>query len=420
MKTKLFALFFVLAASIGSMFAESGTCGQNLTWNLSNGVLTISGTGAMNDYYWNTYPWYNQRKMITTVIINNGVTYIGRCAFEDCISLTSVTIPNSVTSIGISAFNGCSGLTSVTIPNSVTSIKDHAFSRCNGLTSVIIPNSVTSLGSFAFSSCRKLRIVTISENMQSIDIYAFSSTNMDTVICKSITPPLLKEDPYSHERGHFPKSGNFKIYVPCSTRSIYKKKWYEYADKIFYLSEDQCLTYNITFVNWDGEELLKLTDVDEGTLPVYTGDTPTKPATEQYSYTFKGWSPQVEIVSDNATYTAEFDSIINEYTISFVNYDRTTLQAGKVKYGAMPVYAGMTPIRPSDNQYTYTFIGWMPEIGAVTEDATYTATYETTPKEQDFDNIYFGSDSLSKVIIDGTIYILRGDKTYTLQGQEVR
>ena len=58
MKTKLFTFFLALVASIGTMFAESGTCGDNLTWNLTEGVLTISGTGAMTDYDNSSFaPW---------------------------------------------------------------------------------------------------------------------------------------------------------------------------------------------------------------------------------------------------------------------------------------------------------------------------------------------------------------------------
>ena len=94
MKTKLFTLFLALAASVGTILAESGTCGENLTWDLTNGVLTISGTGEMENYhiYYDVAPespWYNYRNSINTVIINNGCTSIGNFAFRNCTSLTS-------------------------------------------------------------------------------------------------------------------------------------------------------------------------------------------------------------------------------------------------------------------------------------------------------------------------------------------
>ena len=154
----------------GEIFVDSGACGDNLTYTLdSNGVLTISGTGDMQN---SSFGW--NKKQIKSVIINDGVTSIGNDAFSSCSGLTSVTIPDSVTSIGSSAFNGCSGLTSVTIPDSVTSIGSSAFSSCSGLTSLIIPDSVTNISDSAFSNCTSLTSVTIPDSIISIGDSAFS------------------------------------------------------------------------------------------------------------------------------------------------------------------------------------------------------------------------------------------------------
>ena len=115
---------------------ESGTCGPNLKWHLTDdGVLTISGEGEMTDYsYSNRSPWYGQN--IKRIIIDDSVTSIGNEAFSDCSSLTSVTIGNNVTIIGNSAFSDCSSLTSVTIPNSVTTIGYSAFGGCINITQI--------------------------------------------------------------------------------------------------------------------------------------------------------------------------------------------------------------------------------------------------------------------------------------------
>ena len=181
-----------------SVGATSGTT-VDCTWALDdNDTLTISGYGAMGDYssqklngtWITTAPWGAN---IKTVIIEDGVTYIGSYAFYGCTGLTSVTIPDSVTSIGSNSFYGCTGLTSITIPDSLANIEGDAFNntawynnqpdgmvyagrvaykykgtmpdntsiiirdgtkgiagsafeRCNGLRSVIIPDSVTSIG----------------------------------------------------------------------------------------------------------------------------------------------------------------------------------------------------------------------------------------------------------------------------------
>lgn len=94
-KIIIFALSLFVSLGI---WAESGTCGKNLYWNLKNGVLTISGTGAMTNYsYSSNAPFYSSRSTISRAIISEGVTSIGGYAFSGCSGLTSVTIPNSVT-----------------------------------------------------------------------------------------------------------------------------------------------------------------------------------------------------------------------------------------------------------------------------------------------------------------------------------
>ena len=152
---------------------ESGTCGPDLRWYLTNdGVLTISGKGEMYDYSDdNRELWYEY--VIERIIIGDGVTTIGENAFRDCSNLTSVTIPNSITEIGGRAFDNCSSLTSVTIPNSVTTISDNAFRGCISLTSVTIPNSVTTIGNSAFSACISLTSVTIPNSIKTIGDEAF-------------------------------------------------------------------------------------------------------------------------------------------------------------------------------------------------------------------------------------------------------
>lgn len=140
----LFLAFAVCMTLIGTFLptmaqaADSGTCGENATWSLdrATGTLTISGTGAMENYdsLRGLYsPWtYDDVK---TVEIKNGITHIGDyafCAFSNGKQLTSVIIPDSVTSIGHCAFEGC-GFSTFQIPKNVTAMSGDAFIGCPNL-----------------------------------------------------------------------------------------------------------------------------------------------------------------------------------------------------------------------------------------------------------------------------------------------
>ena len=229
MKKRILSMMLALSMMVSFMpiiasAATSGTCGDNLTWKLDNGTLTISGTGEMKNYSGNlnqSAPWHSNIKSIKSVVIEKGVTNIGdyafswcnsltsitipnsvisigRDAFDNCSSLTSITIPNSITSIGYGAFEACSGLTSVTIPNSLTSISDSVFSRCDSLTNITIPNSVTYIGAYAFSSCSSLTNITILNSVTRIEPYAFSNCSSLTNITIPNSVTFIGEDAFNN------------------------------------------------------------------------------------------------------------------------------------------------------------------------------------------------------------------------------
>ena len=202
--------------------ATSGTRGENLTWTLEDGTLTISGTGAMPNWGYYPPPWRDRCLDIKEVIIEYGVTSIGRSAFDVCRNMTSVTIPESVTTIGESAFDDCRSLTGVTIPCSVASVGKEAFRGCQSLKSVyisdlaawckcnfannsanplsratnlylngtlvkevVVPDSVARIGCYAFASYNALTSVTIPDSVTTICSGAFD----DCVGLTSVTIP---------------------------------------------------------------------------------------------------------------------------------------------------------------------------------------------------------------------------------------
>ncbi|MDO4287291.1 MAG: leucine-rich repeat protein [Eubacteriales bacterium] len=232
--------------------SEKAAQAGNLTWELNDGVLVISGNGEMTET-----PWKDRWNDIKSVQIQQGVTSIADRAFCNCTSLTSVTIPNSVTEISSSAFDNCISLTSVTIPNSVTTIGyeafrgtpwleaqgdfpvvngilltyqgsdatvivpdsvttigDCAFEYCDSLTSVTIPNSVTKIGSGAFDGCTSLTSVTIPNSVTEIGSGAFDGcTNLTNVTI----PNNVSYIAYGTFKGC---SGLMRVTIPSSVKRI--------------------------------------------------------------------------------------------------------------------------------------------------------------------------------------------------------
>lgn len=142
----------------------------------------------------------------------------------------------------------------------------------------------------------------------------------------------------------------------------------------------------MTWMSQDGSQILETDEgVPYGTAPDYNSAELTKPATNQFYYTFVGWAASAGqtsgategelTVTGDMTYYAAFSETLRAYPITFVNDDGKVLQSSDVAYGYTPAYTGATPAKAPDAQYIYTFAGWDPAIVSVSGPATYTATY---------------------------------------------
>lgn len=149
---------------------KTGVCGDDLKWTLfEDGLLTIYGTGAMNEYGYllapagyrssTLAPWGgNMRNSITAVVIESGVTSISGHAFMDCENIKSVIIPDTITAIPGDTFRYCDSLTKIDIPSSVTTIGTYAFLE-SGLEEIVIPDTLTTINDGAFKDCVNLKTV---------------------------------------------------------------------------------------------------------------------------------------------------------------------------------------------------------------------------------------------------------------------
>ena len=214
----LCAAILLLALCIGASAAgTSGKCGPSAYWSFdsSTGTLTISGSGAMEDYeYGNEFPWMDYRNSIQTIVIGDQITQIGRnafpwtaCstikfgknvrsigerAFNGCRNLNGdLTLPDSVQTIGAGAFQGCEKLSGdLTIPDSEQTIGDSAFEFCTGLNGTLtLGKNLRTIGKKAFSGCAFTGSLTIPEGITEIAIGTFSSSRSNGMFTGTLTLP---------------------------------------------------------------------------------------------------------------------------------------------------------------------------------------------------------------------------------------
>ena len=204
MKKRLLSILLVLLTALtllplGALADDNNKCGENLTWEFADGILTISGTGDMYDYSSaDPAPWSAKNNDISEITVLDGVTSIGDNAFHSCCAesidlqctslvsigknafsrctmLTSIFIPESVQSIGSEAFSLCEGLSMVELPPTLTKIPDGIFTDCKQLSSVDIPDTVTEIGANAFSKCTEFSLTGLPAGIKSIGAAAFAN-----------------------------------------------------------------------------------------------------------------------------------------------------------------------------------------------------------------------------------------------------
>jgi len=226
MKIKTAILCIMLLSHI-AIFAQddnekSGTCGNNLTWELIGTTIHISGHGSMTNFttryvgpsedeledgqqlserqkaklrkkrlrarakakkrgmiednFEHLVPWYNYNKIVTNVVVENGVTTIGDNAFKGFRELTTISLPESIDTIGHESFYWCVKLDSVSLPNATT-ISTGAFSGCYCLKKIDLGRKISTIEKSAFYQCKGLRKVNYSGTINDWFVIDFQSEN---------------------------------------------------------------------------------------------------------------------------------------------------------------------------------------------------------------------------------------------------
>ena len=149
--TMLLTLCLLLTALAPRGFAAETdepvrSCGDSLTWSLEGNTLTISGSGAMDDFGGGA-PWDGSAEQIHTVILTGGVTTVGAGAFLGYENLTAVDFGDSLKEIGESAFQDCKGLTKISLPAVFRRFGASSFEGCTNLTEVYCAGGMPSFNS---------------------------------------------------------------------------------------------------------------------------------------------------------------------------------------------------------------------------------------------------------------------------------
>ena len=244
--------------SKGNCGADEG--GENLKWTLdNNGVLTISGSGAMKDYTWDEnvrLDWYVRKKDIRSVVLDNRITHIGNYAFDKCTNIESVrytgytgnagiALPEKVTTIGVHAFSDTGVTGTLKLPEHLTEIDSLAFYHCGKLNGELkLPDTVKEIGGFAFNSCGFTGKLELPASLEKIGNDAFES-------CSGLTgkltfPSKMNEIDFSIFHG----TGITEVVIPSSIKTVRDFAFNSCMNlKKVYLPTEIPKIYNRAFMN---------------------------------------------------------------------------------------------------------------------------------------------------------------------------
>lgn len=184
---RVLAWLMVLAMSVSLLTVipavaveTAGECGVNVNWSFDEqtGTLTISGSGAMEDFHYDEQPWTHLNQQITEIVVEQGILAIGGNAFYGLANMSRVSLPDGLLSIGNYAFAKCQALPRIDIPDSVWALGDAVLENCVALTTVKLPKGIKVIPDVMFKGCVAMTEFEIPDTVTSIGGGAFISTGL--------------------------------------------------------------------------------------------------------------------------------------------------------------------------------------------------------------------------------------------------
>lgn len=348
---------------------------------------------------------FNGCSKLASVTIPEGVKSIGANTFTGCTNLAQVIIPYTVEKIGANAFSGCTSLQTINLQNKITTIAEGTFKGCSSLKTIVIPTSVTTIGENAFNGCTLIdNTIDIPSSVKVIGAGAFGGTAITVVNLKVTSNEISLVNAFNegtiikYKDAVINHTVTFKDFdgrvintqvvtnggnatVPTNPRREgYIFKGWDVATTN--ITSDLVITAvyvkagesgqqgeKVTVVFKDGDTIISTQEVTVGG----NAKDPSVLAPTKEGYVFKGWDKATTNITANTEINAVYE--VAKYTVTFKNYDGTTL-------GTQVVEHGKNATAPSiPNRDGYVFTGWDKAIDGIKGDVTVTAQYtkSTTP-----------------------------------------
>lgn len=389
---------------------------QNGIYNIPSSVTKIEGYAFKSCY-------------VINVSISDNVEYIGERAFTDCSYLSTLSMSNNIQTIGKFAFSGCKGITSIYIPDTNTLLGDSVFFGCTELTSVRLSSNTLRVGNGAFYGCNKLTSITIPNSVKSIGQQAFGN-------CKALQSASIGNQVDSiFDHAFYNCSALTTVYLPNSVKYLGRQVFVQtaitqplYNDYIFaHLPK----AYIGDYIVVDGIEIVApdafqfCNSVTSVTLPNSIASIGENAFNNCHSLSFVNIPTNVTIIPDGTfAYCESLSAIDFPQGITAINRDAfygcsglnlVTCRAfnppilgenafGNVNTSSCTLYVPSQSITIYNNTETWQDFNPILPIGGTTD----VKNLETTNKPA------------HKFIRNGNVYILTGDKTYTITGAEVK
>lgn len=381
---------------------------------------------------------------ITELVFSDNVDKIGACAFYDCNGLKTVKLGKKIIELGDRMFYGCVNLDSLYVYAPLSYIDELAFYGAEdvtvycGLDDYMIEffdeNGI--FYEILDDLVYQYKITFVTDNGEIISSGTYDS---GSTITAPTNPTKTADKTYTYVFAGWDQEvtvvGGNKTYTASFTPvyieytvefkdqngNTLSTKTYHYGDEVTAPSNPTKAadnTYTYAFAGWNKEVVacegdatytatftptyieytVEFKDFGGETISSNTyhyGDAivvpanPTRAADLLGTYSFKGWDKAIVACAGNATYTATYDITYIDYTVTFKNYDGSTISTKTYHYGDT-VTVPTTPIKAADETYTYVFAGWNNTVTVCEGNAEYVATF--TPKYIEYTVVFKNYD----------------------------